>query len=940
MTVTMSDQPGSAASAPSSPSRSGPGAWWRTFLGWPRAARVTSYLAAGVVLVLVAGLVAGTVLVRRPFPQTSGSAELPGLQADVEVVRDDHGIPQLYGDSMDDLMRAQGYVHAQERFFEMDVRRHATAGRLAEMFGEKAVESDEMVRTMGWRRVAEQELALIKPETRAALEAYADGVNAYLDEHSPSQIAVEYTVLNAGGLNYRPEHWTAVDSLSWLKAMAWDLRGNMTDEIDRVLDLADHSAEQVRELYPAYPYAEHAPIVGEGAVVDGIFDQGATEGATRKPQRPAYTAGARRALTRLRAGLARMPALLGRGDGIGSNSWVVDGEHSATGQPLLANDPHLGTSLPGVWMQMGLHCRTVSADCPLDVAGFTFSGVPGVIIGHNADIAWGFTNLGPDVTDLYLERIDGDRWRYDGRWRPLHTRTETIKVHGGDDVELTIRSTKHGPVLSDVSDELGDVGDAARVAGRPEGEQYGVALEWTALHPAATADAILELDTATDWHSFRAAAADFTVPAQNLVYADTQGHIGYQAPGRIPIRKSGNDGMLPVAGWRPENDWTGDYVPFDGLPNVLDPEEGFIVTANQAVIGPDYPYRLTEDWDQGYRSQRIRDLLGEEGELSVDEMLDVQLDDQNPIASVLTPYLLDARLPKGYYSAGQRVLRHWDFSQPADSAAAAYFNVVWSNLLRLTFQDELPEDQWPDGGDRWFAAVGDLLEKPADPWWDDTATAEVETRDDILARALMDARDELTKRQDVDPGEWSWGHLHQLDLHQLALGESGIGPVEWLVNRGTWDVGGGTAAVDATSWDASEGYDVTSAPSMRMVVSLGNFDKSRWINLTGVSGHPFDDHYTDQTDLWADGDTLPWAFSRSAVEDAADHTLVLKPADERLTDGRTTRPVVEVRAPASLETLAPEERPQPSTRIPDGVAAAVTGRSCGSDGTSRPTSSS
>lgn len=879
MTGTMSDQPGSPASAPPSTPRPGPGDWWRSFLRWPRAARITTYVAAGVVLVLVAALVTGVVLVRRPFPQTGGSAELAGLQGDVEVVRDDHGVPQLYGDSVEDLMRAQGYVHAQERFFEMDVRRHATAGRLAEMFGEKALESDEMVRTMGWRRVAEQELALIKPETRAALEAYADGVNAYLDQHSPSQIAVEYTVLNAGGLDYRPEHWTAVDSLSWLKAMAWDLRGNMTEEIDRVLAMADHSAEQVQELYPAYPYDEHAPIVGQGAVVDGIFDQAATQGATRKPQRPAYTAGARRVLGRLQAGLERMPTLLGRGDGIGSNSWVVDGDHSATGEPLLANDPHLDAGLPGVWMQMGLHCRTVSEDCPLDVAGFTFSGVPGVIIGHNADIAWGFTNLGPDVTDLYLERVKGDRWRYDGAMRPLRTRTETIKVHGGDDVQLTIRSTRHGPLLSDVSDQLADVGDAARVDGRPDGERYAVALEWTALHPSPTADAVLELDTATGWDSFRAAAADFAVPSQNLVYADTQGHIGYQAPGRIPIRKSGNDGLLPVAGWRPENDWTGDYVPFDGLPNVLDPEEGFIVTANQAVIGRDYPYRLTDDWDQGYRSQRIRDLLEQEGELSVDEMLDLQLDDRNPMGPVLTPYLLDVDLPRGYYSAGQRLLAHWDFGQPADSAAAAYFNVVWSNLLRLTFQDELPEDLWPDGGDRWFAAVGHLLAAPADPWWDDRTTDKVETRDDILAEAMTAARDELTRRQDLDAGEWQWGRLHRLDLHQAALGESGIGPVEWLVNRGPWEVGGGSAAVDASSWDASEGYAVTSAPSMRMVVSVGDFDTSRWVNLTGVSGHPFDDHYTDQTDLWAEGDTLPWPFTPSAVRDAAEDTLTLEPAE-------------------------------------------------------------
>jgi penicillin amidase len=702
-------------------------------------------------------------------------------------------------------------------------------------------------------------------------------VNAYLDDHSPSEIAVEYTVLNAGGLDYRPEHWTPVDSLAWLKAMAWDLRGNMAEEIDRVMALADHSVEQVAELYPAYPFTEHAPIVGRGAVVDGVFDQGATPGETRNPQRPAYTAGERRALARLRDGIARIPALLGHGNGLGSNSWVVDGEHSATGAPLLANDPHLGVSLPGVWMQMGLHCTTVSADCPLDVAGFTFSGVPGVVIGHNADIAWGFTNLGPDVSDLFLERVEGDRWRYDGRMRPLRTRTETIKVDGGDDVRLTVRSTSHGPLLSDVSDDLADVGAEARVPGRPE-EEYAVALAWTALQPAPTADAILELDTATDWDGFRAAAADFAVPSQNLVYADREGHIGYQAPGQVPIRKSGNDGQLPVAGWRPENDWTGDVVPFSALPNELDPAEGFIVTANQAVIGPDYSYRLTDDWDQGYRSQRIRDLLADEGELSVDEMLDIQRDDQNPMGPVLTPYLLDVRLPTRYYAGGQRLLRSWDFSQPADSAAAAYFNVVWSNLLRLTFHDDLPEDLWPDGGQRWVAVTERLLREPRSSWWDDTSTPTVETRDDILAAALTDARDELTRREARDPDDWSWGHLHQLQLHSQTLGESGIGPVEWLVNRGPWEVGGGGAAVDATSWDAADGYVVTSAPSMRMVVSLGDLDKSRWINLTGVSGHPFSGHYTDQTDLWADGETLPWVFTRAAVEDSGEDTLTLTPA--------------------------------------------------------------
>ncbi len=858
-----------------------PTSWWHTFLGWPRAVRISAYVAVGVVLVLVAALVTGVVLVRRPFPQTTGTVQVPGLDGDVQVVRDGNGIPQLYADNLDDLMRAQGYVHAQERFFEMDVRRHATAGRLAEMFGKDALESDEYVRTMGWRRVAERELALLKPETRSALEAYADGVNAYLDQHSPSQIAVEYTVLNAGGLDYRPEHWTPVDSLAWLKAMAWDLRGNMTDEIDRVLALAGHTAAQVRELYPAYPFAEHAPIVGHGAVVDGVFEQHATSPGTRNPQRPPFPVAARTALRRLRGGLDRMPALLGRGDGIGSNSWVVDGRHSATGSPLLANDPHLGTTVPGIWMQMGLHCTTVSDACPLDVAGFTFSGVPGVVIGHNAHIAWGFTNLGPDVSDLYLEKIVGDRWRYDGKLLPLRTRTETIKVRGAPDKTLTVRSTKHGPLLSDVSEQLADVGEQAPVDGvvPAHGDGYAVALEWTALHPAPTADAILELDAATDWNSFRDAAAAFDVPAQNLVYADREGHIGYQAPGRIPIRKSGNDGLMPVAGWKPENDWTGGYVPFAGLPNVLDPQEGFIVTANQAVIGPDYPYHLTDDWDRGYRSQRIRDRLQQEGELSVDEMADLQLDDQNPIAARLVPFLLDIELPRGYWSAGQRLLRRWDFSQPADSGAAAYFNVVWRNLLAQTFHDELPKELWPDGGDRWFGVVEQLLRHPSDPWWDDTTTDDVvETRDDILGRAMREARDELTRREALNPADWTWGRLHQLDLQNQTLGQSGIAPVEWLVNRGDWRLGGGSAAVDATSWDAADGYEVTSAPSMRMIVSLGDFDKSRWINLTGVSGHPFSSHYTDQTDLWAKGETLPWVFSEEAVKAAGEDTLTLTPA--------------------------------------------------------------
>ncbi|MEJ7794868.1 MAG: penicillin acylase family protein [Nocardioides sp.] len=858
--------------------------WIATFRLLPKPLRVTAYVALGLVGALVVSMLMVVVLVRQPLPQTDGELDLPGLESSVTVVRDDHGIPQLYGDSVADLMRGQGFVHAQERFFEMDVRRHVTSGRLSELFGDATVETDTFIRTLGWREVAEREVALLDPDTRIAFEAYADGVNAYLDQRSASDLGLEYTVLRATGLDYEPEPWTTADSLAWLKAMAWDLRGNMTDEIDRVLALSENTPERVAELYPEYDGERFAPIVGDGGVVDGVFDQDA-RGGTRLPQRPSYlsSADAVGSLARLREGLARLPELMGRGDGIGSNSWVVDGEHSATGQPLLANDPHLGVTMPGIWMQMGMHCRTVSADCPLDVAGFTFSGMPGVVIGHNADIAWGFTNLSPDVSDLYLEKVDGDDWIHDGKRRPLRLREETIEVLGEDDVSITVRSTAHGPLLSDVSDEFSEIGSLAEPdhPGRAA-RDYAVSLAWTALEPAPTADAIMALNLAGDWDEFRDAASAFAVPSQNLVYADREGHIGYQAPGRIPIRQSGNDGYLPAEGWRPDDDWTGEYVPFEGLPNVLDPEEGFIVTANQKVIDDtDYPYFLSEDWDPGYRSQRIRDVLEQEGELSVAEMAELQLDDRHPMAPALVPFLLEQDLPDGYNSDGQRLLADWDFTQPTDSAAAAYYNVVWRNLLALTFHDELPSAAWPTGGGRWMLAVEGLLKQPGNRWWDDTVTEdEVETRDDILTAAMLAAREELTRIEARNPDDWDWGHLHQLDLVHQTLGTSGIGPVEWLFNRGGWQAGGGGALVDATAWDAIEGYGVTAAPSMRMVVSLADFDESRWISLTGVSGHPASDHYTDQTDLWAEGETLPWAFSRDAVEAAGEDTLTLQPASD------------------------------------------------------------
>src|SRR3954447_3253098 len=855
----------------------------RGFARWPRWGRWVTYVGVAIVLVVVAALVAGVVLVRRSFPQTDGEIAVPGLDGRVTVLRDAHGIPQVYADTSHDLFYAQGFVQAQDRFFEMDFRRHTTAGRLSEMFGETTLETDKFIRTMGWRRVAEQELALLSPATLSHLDAYSAGVNAYLHSHTPSQISLEYTVLGLTGLDYKIENWTPADSVSWLKAMAWDLRGNMDDEIARALMTPTRTPAEIEELSPPYPYGRHRPIVDQGAVVDQVFEQNATSPGTRKPSRPPLAPAAQRALRRLDLGLRSVPELPGAGDGIGSNAWVVDGDHSTTGKPILANDPHLGVSMPGIWYQMGLHCNRLGQDCPFDVTDFAFSGLPGVVIGHNQQIAWGFTNLGPDVVDLYLEKTQDKTYLYDRKQRPLNLRDEVIKVFGRDQpFRFTVRATRHGPLLSDVSKQLSTVGaNAPAGSDAPDrGNGYAVAISWTALTPRNTADAIFEFDRSTNWQEFRDAAKDFAVPSQNLVYADRAGNIGYQAPGRIPIRKSGNTGDYPALGWLPADDWTGKDIPFAALPSVLNPTDGFVTTANQAVIGRTYPYYLGDSWAYGYRSQRIVDLLQRKARLSVADMSRIQRDTRNGFAPTFVPYLLNVFMPSEYLAGGQRLLQGWDYHQRKGSAAAAYYNAVWKNTLALTFHDELRESVWPDGGGRWFEVMRRLLAQPNSRWWDDVTTdGVIETRDDILLRAMSDARDELVRRQARRAVDWTWGHQHRLNLENQTLGQSDVGLVRWLFNRDGYQVGGGSEIVDATEWDAaSDDYDVTSAPSMRMVVSLADLDRSRWVNLTGVSGHAFDSHYVDQTQLWVDGRTLAWPSSGKAVGAPSQHPLTLIPA--------------------------------------------------------------
>ncbi|MFC1413842.1 penicillin acylase family protein [Streptacidiphilus sp. N1-12] len=908
-------------------------------------------------LLVVGGAVGGWLGVRTvksSFPQTTGTIQLKGLSGPVTVIRDGKGIPQIYANTPADLFMAQGFVQAQDRFWQMDVDRHITSGTLSSMFGKSQVQTDTFIQTMGWRQVAQTEYdTKLSATTKQYLQAFSAGVNTWLGQHpGGAGASLEYGLLGVAYGGYKPAPWTPVDSVSWLKAMAWDLSGNMQQEVDRSLLSQSLSTQQIAQLYPSYPYATSPTILKTGTVgSDGTYTPAAGDGTsgqgtgtgggggttgTNASYRSSGTVqGLNQAATQLAANIDSIPAMLGTpGQGIGSNSWVVSGEHTTTGEPLLANDPHLGPGLPSIWYQMGLHCNTVSAACPYDVTGYTFAGMPGVVIGHNQSISWGFTNLGADVQDLYLEQVTSpDTYLLDGKQVAFKTRTVTLKVAGGPDQTVTVRSTADGmPIISDHSTEEQNVGQDAPVSGNApaRGGGYAIALKWTALTPSNTMDSVFELDRATDFKGFQAAARDFAVPAQNLIYADTQGNIGYQAPGQIPIRPAGDDGTYPQPGWSSAYQWK-KMIPQKSLPYVENPAAGYIVTANQAVVDSSYPYELTDDWDYGVRSTQINALirakLANGGKISPEDMQSMQLDDTSVMAKTLVPKLLQVKLPaayaKPYYQDALQLLRDWNDKQDSGSAAAAYYNAVWSNLLHLAFDEKFPaqvrattdcvmqlppasanlpadslngppkpvsvcgtrspDQAQPDGGDQWMTVVTQLLKNPDSDWWTytDSQNAQVRGLDQLLVKAIVDARNQLTSLMGKDIGTWSWGRIHTLTLKEQTLGtdNSSIasGLVHKLLNRGPYQLDGGTAAVDAAGWNASAGYQVDWVPSMRMVVDLSDLDGSQWINVGGASGHAYDAHYNDQTQLWADGQLLPWPFSAAAVKSAAVDTLVLNP---------------------------------------------------------------
>lgn len=813
----------------------------------------------------------------KSFPQIEGEIPLEGLDGSVDIYRDSMGIPHIYASTQHDLFFAQGYVHAQDRFWQMDFWRHIGAGRIAEMFPSEA-ETDMFLRTLGWTEIANQEYAALEPEFKAMVDSYTEGVNAYLKDHDKQALSLEYAILGLLNPEYVIEPWEPSHSLTWGKMLAYDLRGNMDEEIKRAILLKTLTPEQVDELFPSYP-EDHPVIVNKIGAGEASF----TSPLPFVRQLPNET------LAALQHNASLLDDLMGPADnGVGSNSWAVAGSRTTTGMPILANDPHLAIQMPSIWYQIGLHCKPKTEQCPYDVAGFSMAGVPAVIIGHNDRIVWSMTNVGPDVMDLYIEKINPEnpnQYEVNGQWVDFEIRREVIKVAGGEPIEMNVRVSRHGPIISEVFGVLKNEGDPDDEdfapfkdnVGIELPEHYAIALKWTAFTVSSSFVAPWMANTARNFEEFRAATRTAKVPSQNLVYADVDGNIGYQMPGDIPIRKNG-DGTLPVPGWTDDFEWIG-YIPFEELPWSYNPPEGYIVTANNRVPPRDYPYLISTDWDLGFRADRIVKMIeNAPGKIDLAYIQKMQGDDFDGGAQYILPHLLAMKFDASNLNDGLAALKNWDYQASADSAPAAIYEAFWKNLLAETFHDDLPKRYFPNGGDTWIEITRKIVNDPNSFWWDDKTTADkVETRDDIFARAFGKAIAELEDKLGRDQSQWKWGGLHTATFKNGTLGQSGVFLIEDLFNRGPFPASGGSDIVNATAWRASQGYEVTNVPSMRMIVDLSDLNNSLTVHTTGQSGHAYHPHYIDMAELWANVEYYPmWWNLDSIIADAEGH-LVLTP---------------------------------------------------------------
>lgn len=794
---------------------------------WTRARR---FLAAGFALVGLALVVAagGAMLwMAGTLPRTEGEIRIAGLSQPASIGRDRFGVVLIKAANMRDAQIALGFAHAQDRLWQMDVQRRLARGRLAEIFGERALRSDRVMRTLGLARLADAQHAILTPPVVEALAAYAIGVNAVITGEGRSW-PPEF-----GLLGYRPEPWQSTDSLLWGRIMAVQLSQNMRDELLRARLLLRMPPEQVASLW--------------------ADDDPATAPRTLAAADPSLGTLPLMAIT------AALPDVVASGGA--SNSWAIATSRTATGAPLLANDPHLGLQTPGIWYL----ARIETPDGVL--AGATAPGVPFLILGHNGHVAWTMTTTHGDSMDLFIERLDPDdpsRYLTSDGPQPFTTRSERIAVRGGATETIAVRETRHGPVVSDVVLAGGN-----RTAKDVTLPGHVLALSATGLAASdRTPMALLAMNRARDATSFVTALADFNAPQQNITFADTDGQIGFAMPAVIPIRRQGN-GLQPVPGWDGSHDWIGS-VPMDERPLAINPPDGLLINANNRIVGPDYPYPLAVHWPAPYRAKRIEDVLGRALPQTPVASARLQTDSVSLAAREMLPRLLASVEPDDELGS---ILSGWDGTARRDRPEALIFNAWLRALNSLLFADELG-DAFNDYGDPDPRVIARVLDRN-EIWCDDVMTEGTESCRDIVRAALAQARASLSEAYGKDPNRWRWGTAHRASFRHSILR---LVPVLQNLAGISIETDGDDFTVNRASPSSRGGaaqFDHVHGAGLRAVYDLSNLDQSLFMVTPGQSGHPLSRHFVDLARYWRDDDriTLPAGLGGSPIQSH----MVLRP---------------------------------------------------------------
>lgn len=825
-------------------------------------------LIVGLVLLVVAAGVAWW-WAQSSLPALDGERRFSGLRQPVEVLIDDRGVPHIYAREPEDVWFTVGVFHARDRLWQMELYRRVADGRLSEVLGETTLPLDKRFLTLGLRAAAEVEWQRMGPAARVALSRYAEGVNSVIAADVGRRRPLELQILRVA-----PARWTPVDSLVVGRLLAWRLAENHQAELVRAALGARFGTAEAQRLAGRYP-ADAPTIVGPASLAGLASHAASADGRGVNPGRIAVGQGVSSLRTdTYPSGLSWLEAGARRGN---SNNWVVAGRRTSTGRAILANDPHLPIEFPSVWYEL----HVVAAG--LDAIGVSMPGSPFVIIGHNARIAWGLTNSGADVQDLYLERIDVPRRRYlwRGDWAPAIVARADIPVRGRSRPEpFEIWRTRHGPIFAGVGLDWDAPPSWLSPSSERAGEHRAYALRWEALD-GDIAGAFEALNRANDWASFISAVERFDLPSQNFVYADTEGNIGYALSGALPLRSSG-DGTRPADGWAGESEWLGRTAP-SMLPRTFNPESGYVTSANNEV-DRSWPGLITRDWAAPFRAMRLNGRLSQPEPLDLDRAALLQTDVRSLAADRVLAGVADALAEAKRRQADRAVidllerLTAWDRmvdGRPVVSMYEALEHAMW----RRTFFDELGEPlfnrfyEWA-GAERQ-AGLYAVIDEPRSRWFDDIATIDRrETRDDVLLLAAQDAVERLRERYGAED-DWAWSRVHVARFDH-ALGGVAL-PLGWLFNRGPVQMVGDGTTVLRASYNRMRPFETYELPSWRQILDVGNWDEARVVLPAGQSGHPLSPHYFDQNALWREGRYRTQPYTRGAVDRMRAHRLVLTP---------------------------------------------------------------